>query len=73
MENIKFLLLAEAPDHPLAKPLGLTLPHSIHLRHLGLEHSRTNLIWKALTLCCLIHPRHSLVRRLVNSSHPEPL
>lgn len=26
-----------------------------------------------LTLCCLIHPRHSLVRRLVNSSHPEPL
>lgn len=26
-----------------------------------------------LTLCCLIHPRHSLVTRLVNSSHPEPL
>lgn len=40
----------------------------------ALGHESANPVpWKLLTLCCLIHPRHSLVRHLVNSSHPELL
>lgn len=64
------------PEHAIcSRPLGwpcLFIP----LAYTDLECLRTSPCpsgSRLLTLCCLIHPRHSLVTRLVNSSHPEPL